>query len=92
MAELVVFNSSMVRITFLFAFYNDLFCKLLFRVPLKIPYKFYGIINFFYSTRAGCYINTEMVQCDYYDYLQKYGFDRVPVGYLEEFDWASKNY
>ena len=51
-----------------------------------------GIINFFYSTRAGCYINTEMVQCDYYDYFHKYGFDRVPVGYLEEFDWASKNY
>ena len=51
-----------------------------------------GIINFFYSTRAGCYINTEMVQCDYYEYVQKHGFDKVPVGYLEEFDWASKNY
>lgn len=51
-----------------------------------------GIINFFYSTRAGCYINTEMVQCDCYEYVQKHGFDKVPVGYLEEFDWASKNY
>lgn len=50
-----------------------------------------GIDNFFYSTRAGCYINTEMVQCDYYEYVQKHGFDKVPVGYLEEFDWASKN-
>ena len=51
-----------------------------------------GINNFFYSTRAGCYINTEVVQCDYYEYIDQQGTGKVPEGYLKEFDWAAKNF
>lgn len=44
--------------------------------------------NFFFTTHAGCYINTELVQCDYYDFIKENGLNTIPEGYLEDFEWA----
>lgn len=48
----------------------------------------YNMDKFFFTTHAGCYVNIEDVECDYYEYIRTHKAGKIPEGYLEEFDWA----
>lgn len=48
----------------------------------------YHMDNFFFTTHAGCYVNIEEIECDYYEYLKTHKTGKIPEGYLEEFEWA----
>lgn len=52
--------------------------------------KAYGIEKFYIKNRASSYIDTALVDCDYYTYLSENHNDRYQGEYLFDYEWAEE--